>query len=265
MDYNSILISALIGGVSIGGAVGIGELLKKAAPDRFHQIITYGAIAVGVTVMTLAYNWHRGYRLQAEVETLIADDELFQLIKIEFPAEYQAAMTKVRTGEEGGKIGAELTSGIRKTYAEDLRASSVDLLRRWNDVEVELIKSILELRGWERCNRYLAEGAPSIQGSHPRFNTSIQDLSLVVLEALVDGQRGSSRRGAATEEDWASFIEYWNAEGATDQDLERVVNFDPNNEKTCASVISYLGAASRFEGAAADQILTELAIIRASS
>lgn len=268
MDFNSILISALIGAVSIGGAVGIGELLKKALPERLNQMITVGAIVVGLVVMRLANGWHADYRVQSQVDAVLADSELFKVIKSEFPEEYAAALAKIKhtyTKEDGERLGVELMSGIRTKYAQNVRASSIDRLRKWNDIDVDLTKSVLELRGWERCNKYLAEGVSAIHGSHAKFNSSINEMALMAIRSLADGKDDSQRRSAATDEDWGAFFEYWRTQGATAQDIERVTNFDQSNEETCGSFISYLGAASSFEGDAADRILTEFAFLRTES
>ena len=56
------------------GAFGLGQLLKKVAPERFHQMITYGAIVVGVATMMLVSNWDREERRQDQIKSVILQE-----------------------------------------------------------------------------------------------------------------------------------------------------------------------------------------------
>ena len=273
MDFNSILIPALIAAISIGGAVGIGELLKKAAPERFHQIITYGAIFVGVAAMTLASNWHRGHQIETEIEAALDEGDvlggaLFKVIKVGLPEEYAAFLQKVRkarTEEEGGQLGFELTSSIRRNYSEQIRASSTAEIRGLFEDDRQLTKLIFEQKGWEVCNAYLGTGGAAIVDLGEPFAGRLVENSVRLFEVLAASKAKPLLRSAPADEDWAAFGEHWRLNGASEEDLSLFITPDFKREETCHVYTSFYDTLSAYEGDAADRLRTEVVILKAKS
>lgn len=270
MDFNLILISGLIGAVSIGGAVGMGELIKRVTSERFHQIITYGAIAVGVAAMTLANNWHRGHQIENEIEAVLDEGgflggALFKTIKAGFPEEYAAFLQKVRkvrTAEEGRQLGFELSSGIRQNYSEQFRASSAAEIRNLFEDDRQLTKLIFEQKGWELCNALLATGGAAISDLGEPFAGRLEETGLHLFEVLAASKAKPLLRSAPADEDWAAFIEHW---GASEAELNLFITPDFKREETCHVYISFYDALSAYEGDAADRLRTEMVVLKAKS
>ena len=187
-------------------------------------MIRYGAIAVGVAVMTLANNWHRGHQIETEIEAVLDEGDflggtLFKVIKVGFPEEYAAFLEKAkkaRTEEEGRQLGFELASGIRRNYSEQFRASSAAEIRGLFEDDQQLTKLIFEQKGWEVCNAYLGTGGAAIIDLGEPFASRLVENGLHLLEVLAASKAKPILRPAPADEDWAAFIEHW---GASEEEL----------------------------------------------
>ena len=273
MDLNSILMSALIGAISIGGALGLAEIFKKIAPERSHQIITYVAIGVGVAVMTLVSNEYRDHRKESQIDTalseLAADVEVFESnilghVKDDFPDEYQAflgALANAKTEREGEQIGIELTSGIRRKYAGALYAASpgqiADLFKR----ERELHEQVSDALGWQDCNKLIRQGAGAFLEMPGPIATAVEDKSILLFETLGALKSSAPIREAATSQDWDTFVKVWSDEGHDTRMFDFVLKPDYASEKTCAAFVIYFEVLGGLDGDVGDRLRTQLLVL----
>jgi len=273
MDFNSILMSGLIGALSIGGAVGVGELMKRVTPNGLHGAITVAAIAVGLITMTILNDRHDDTRNQNQIEKVILQEgasgsELFKLIKEHYPEEYQGFLVKARsarTHEDGERIGAELSAGIRRLHADNFLASSEAQVANLFNTNHALTVRVAEDEGWQVCNAFLNKGGIAIMNINEAYSESVAVLAVDLLRVLAEAKDRPSIREAASEEDWAKFIELWRGSGGTQTDLELVMSPDFKRQETCDAFLSLYDKISRLEGDLGDRIRTDFLVSMAKS
>lgn|GEM_PF-5664846 len=273
MDFNSILISALIGGLSVGGCVLIAGVISKLFPEGQRKTVSMIGLFVGIGVMTFANGLYREHRAGDQIEAVLNEGgflgaELFKVTQAGFPEEYAVFLQKARKArntEDSRRIGAEFTSGLRRKYSDKFRASAPAEIRDLFEDDRELTKLVLDRKGWEACNAYLGAGGSALVELGGPFADRLERNGLRLFEVLAAAKDKSPLRPAPSEDDWTKFFEYWQSNGASQEDLSLFAAPDLEREETCQIYISFYDNLSQFGGDAGDRLRTEVVVLKAKS
>ncbi|MEX0303559.1 MAG: hypothetical protein AB3N24_14170 [Leisingera sp.] len=197
--------------------------------------------------------------------------ELFQLVKSEFPVEFQTfiqelaavanqkhANKRQRSLAIQSKSG-EFTAGLRRKHAHYLQQAPAQLLRALQMSKLELI--LTTQNDPTLCTRFANYGPSGFTESE--LNTErlsiLEGGSLLFFKSVAAGRDRPVQRARATQEDYAAFLTEWSEQPeVTPSMYEALIQNDAGSDEFCASMTSFQRFTTSAKGPSAERVLADL-------
>jgi len=197
--------------------------------------------------------------------------ELFQVVKSEFPVEFQAFIQELATlasQKHANKRqtllavqtkSMEFTAGLRRENAHYLRQAPAKLLRALQAGKLELALTTQD--DPELCTRYAYYGPAGLTESE--LNTERQGIlaetSVLFFKSVVAGRNYPVQRAPATQADYAAFLTEWGEQpDVTSGMYEALMQNDATSDEFCASMTSFQRFVTSAKGQSAERVLADL-------
>ena len=260
MDFERILMAALLGGMFAGAGGGLGSLLAGHFPHNFRNVIIGGFAAIGLVLSQFAGNALKSHSVKNELHNELQKNQMFVIIKDGFPEEYASflrELSQTNRDDSAFKLGNQFTKNLRQIHAEHLRSASSAKLLDLIEADWRLTNALRERDGDELCSAFLLEGA----GSLPNGLTPYSDDAELSIEALFlaisEGRELDNPRSSPSEADWVKFLEHWRSGGANDEMIFALTNPDTAGTNFCGTYLSFLTELISYEVPEADALRAE--------
>lgn len=244
------------------------RLLKKSFPFVVG-LVSYFAVKAMFFDTAAAKEVDPSQLEQALLQT--EQGEIFQLVKSEFPVEFQAfiqelaavanqkhANKRQRSLAVQSKSG-EFTAGLRRKHAHYLQQAPAQLLRALQMSKLELI--LTTQNDPALCTRIASHGPAGFTESelNERRVGILAETSVLFFKSMVAGRDHPAQRARATQEDYAAVLTEWGEQpDVTSGMYEALMQNDPTSDEFCASMTSFQRFAASLKGLSAERVLADL-------
>ena len=202
---------------------------------------------------------------------LASNMKLYEVLKKDFPSDYDGLLTSLmnilKSGEQGTKLqelAAAENAKIRKKYASLMVSAPDTNLRKLIASSGRFHAAILRRDGYQLCNRVVVSGAGALIGRAGDYIKEIDETAVLVIEALYQGKVNAVPVADPTDSDWEAVFQKL-FEKHPQSYAEVIQNQEIDNPDLCPAFIALMDAVGSAEGEAGHRVRAALATEMAAS
>lgn len=260
LDIGAIFFAALVGGVfgGIGGYLGflIGKRFPAHAKPITQICTTVGvviALASTDAIKSALFGQSANQANVTNIDTGLQSNALFQMVKQDWPSEYQAFLDQLgatTAQAEAEALAASFMVGLRRNNARYVQSADDATLVEAMTSNMNLSRVIKEREGEAFCNAFALKGVVALGDKTSAYTMHLEDVALANLKVLTSGRDRATDRSATSapplaEDDLESFEQFVLSRGGEPGLRDRAAN--PNNPELCSDVLAVMEAAVEFE------------------